>query len=51
MARERSRMSLAVGVAPGLLFALGLSFGLLTPAVAPLAMVAGATLAILYAKD
>jgi hypothetical protein len=51
MARERSRVSVAIGFAPGLLLALGLSFGLLTPAVAPLAMVAGATLAILYAKD
>ena len=51
MARERSRMSVALGFGPGLLFALGLSFGLLTPAAAPLAMVAGATLAILYAKD
>lgn len=51
IARERSRTALAIGVAPGVAFALALSFGLLSPAVAPIALLLGASLAILYAKE
>ncbi len=51
IARERSRTALALGIAPGVGYALALSFGLLSPAVAPLALLLGASLAILYAKE
>jgi cation transport ATPase len=51
IARERSRTALALGLSPGVAFALASSFGLLSPAVAPLALLLGASLAILYAKE
>ncbi|CAN5449540.1 hypothetical protein BH09MYX1_BH09MYX1_10980 [soil metagenome] len=51
IARERSRTALALGLAPGVAFALAVSFGILSPAVAPISLLLGASLAILYAKE
>jgi Cu+-exporting ATPase len=48
--RDRARVALALGVAPGILAALGVTFGFVPLVAAPLAALAGAVAALLHAK-
>jgi P-type E1-E2 ATPase len=49
--RDRSRVSLAIGVAPGVLAMLAVAFGIAPLAVAPLAGLVGAIAALVHARD
>jgi P-type Cu+ transporter len=51
LARERARMAIVLGVAPGLVALLAIGFGIASPAIAPLGLLIGALAVAVQARE